>query len=67
MPFSAPGPRQNPFGPWGCRAKWCGVSYPKRGPSVQGKGIGFLKNPLIAQLPDAGYTLAQDRSMVSLR
>ena len=29
VPFSAPGPRQNPFGPRGCRAKWC--QLPKKG------------------------------------
>ena len=35
-----------------------GISYLKRAPGVWGsKAVGF-ENSLIAQLPDAGYTLA---------
>ena len=43
-----------------------GVSYLKRVPGVWGsKALGSEK-PFV-QLPDAGYTLAQDSSMVCLR
>ena len=35
-----------------------GISYPKRVPGVRDERHWGLKNPLIMQLPDAGYTVA---------
>ena len=56
-PFSAPGPRQIPLVHG--YAEQNGVSYPKRVPGVWERHWD-LKSPLIAQVPNAGYTLAQE-------
>ena len=42
------------------------VSVTRKGGLVCGEKAFGSENPLIAQLPDAGYTLAQDSSMVCL-
>ena len=56
MPFSSPGPRQNPSSPWGCWAKW--RQFPEKGSWCAGsKALGSEKS-FDCAMPDAGYTLA---------
>ena len=57
-PFSSPGSPSQSLLSTGMLGKMASVICPKRVPGVRGSKVSGSEKPLIAQLPDAGYTLA---------